>query len=92
MDELRALREQMDGADDELLAAFERRKRVAGQIGRLKKRDALPTADEGRERAVLERLTARCAPDLRAYLPSVWGALFAASKAFQLTPSSDKDA
>ena len=54
MDELERLREEIDGIDRELASAFERRMKVAGRIGLVKKRSGAAVLDEKREQTVLE--------------------------------------
>ena len=54
MDELERLREEIDGIDRELASAFERRMKVAGRIGLVKKRNGAAVLDEKREQTVLE--------------------------------------
>jgi chorismate mutase / prephenate dehydratase len=57
-DELAALRGAIDGIDDQILALLDRRAEVVKAVGDLKRRRAETFHVPGRERAVLQRLTA----------------------------------
>jgi chorismate mutase/prephenate dehydratase len=48
-------REQIDAVDRELLCLLNRRVRLAIEVGEVKRRDATPLCDPGRERQILLR-------------------------------------
>lgn len=52
--ELEAWRNEIDAIDRELVALLEKRLDVAGEIGKIKKREQLPVLDIKREHLVLE--------------------------------------
>lgn len=56
---LAELRKHIDDLDDEILQLLEDRARTVGAVAQAKQSSALPTYDPDRERAVLERLSAR---------------------------------
>src|SRR3954471_10915465 len=57
-DDLASLRAAIDGVDDQILALLDRRAAVVREVGRHKRRRRETFHVPGRERAVLERLTA----------------------------------
>ena len=54
MDELKSLREEIDGIDKELASIFERRMEVSRRIGDVKRLLGSDVRDEEREKEVLE--------------------------------------
>ncbi len=56
---LEGTREAIDALDDEILARLEARASLVGDVLRAKQQRSLATYDPGRERAVLDRLSAR---------------------------------
>ena len=71
---LAALRHEIDGLDDQLLALFERRLAIAARVGRAKDAPTGPHVKlrPDREQAVLDRVLARAAPDNREAVESLW--------------------
>ena len=55
MEELRRLREEIDGIDEDLRQLFERRMDCAGKIAEIKRSSHFPIRDPERERELLER-------------------------------------
>ena len=62
MSELDELRNEVDAADDAILAALKRRFDVTDRIRALKARESLPRVDAEREREILARVAAAVPP------------------------------
>lgn len=81
---LEELREEIDRADRELIAVFERRMAVSREIARYKIGRRLPVQDSAREEAVVEKAVGRVAsPDIRPYVAPFYEAVLAASRSLQ---------
>ena len=65
MSELDELRNEVDAADDAILAALRRRFAVTDRIRALKSREGLPRVDAEREREILARVAAAVPPAKR---------------------------
>ena len=72
MSELDELRNEVDAADDAILAALVRRFDVTDRIRALKARDGLPRVDAEREREILARVAAAVPPAKRDTVCGVW--------------------
>ena len=84
MEDLRELRERIDGIDGELARLFEARMAAAAEIAARKLALALPVRDPAREREVLDKAAARIAdPALRPRFAALMEALMAQSRAYQ---------
>ncbi len=77
------LRERINEADERLLAAFEARMEAARGIAEYKRGNSLPVYDAERERAVLERQTAKTEPEMRPYVERLYTLLFELSRDYQ---------
>ncbi|MBR4258249.1 MAG: chorismate mutase [Kiritimatiellae bacterium] len=80
MSELDDLRNEVDAADDEILAALKRRFTVTDRLCALKEREGLPRADKEREREVLARVAAAVPPEKRDTVCAIWERLFAGTR------------
>ena len=72
MSELDELRNEVDAADDAILAALVRRFDVTDRIRALKAREGLPRVDAEREREILARVAASVPPERRDTVCGVW--------------------
>ncbi len=61
--ELNELRNEIDKVDDEILALFEKRTRIAGEIAEYKRANGMEILQAGREDEVLRRAAERVSPD-----------------------------
>ena len=72
MSKLEELRNEVDAADDAILAALKRRFDVTDRIRALKARESLPRVDAEREREILARVAAAVPPAKRDTVCGVW--------------------
>ncbi len=72
MSELDELRNEVNAADDAILAALKRRFDVTDRIRALKVREGLPRVDAEREREILARVAAAVPPAKRDTVCGVW--------------------
>ena len=72
MSKLEELRNEVDAADDAILAALRRRFDVTDRIRALKAREGLPRVDAEREREILARVAAAVPPAKRDTVCGVW--------------------
>ena len=80
MSELDELRNEVDAADDAILAALMRRFAITDRIRELKDREGVPRADKEREREVLARVAAAVPPEKRDTVCAIWERLFAGTR------------
>ena len=78
--ELEELRNEIDAADDALLAALQRRFAVSDRIRALKEREGLPRVDAAREREILARVCAAVEPRRRDTVCGVWERILSGSR------------
>ena len=81
MKTLEELREQLDSTDKEIMRLFSERMDISKEIGAVKKRDAIPVTNAGREEIVIAQVRA-CALDSaeKDALEKVYRSVIAASK------------
>ena len=72
MSELDELRNEVDAADDAILAALMRRFAITDRIRELKNREGVPRTDKEREREILARVAAAVPPAKRDTVCGVW--------------------
>ena len=80
---LDTIREQLNGIDDELTALFVRRMQLCQEVAAYKKEQGLPILDSGRERQVMNRVTAQAGEALEHYTKLLYQTLFNVSRAWQ---------
>ena len=80
MSKLDELRNEVDAADDAILAALMRRFAVTDRIRELKGRDGMPRTDKEREREILARVAAAVPPAKRDTVCAIWERLFAGTR------------
>ena len=90
MEELKALRAEIDRVDQDLAALFERRMEVAGRIGKLKKSCGMQVLDSERENQLREeRKNYIKNPELLSYWSELLEELMKISKEYQWTLNED---
>ena len=80
MSKLDELRNEVDAADDAILAALKRRFAITDRIRELKDREGVPRADKEREREILARIAAAVPPAKRDTVCAIWERLFAGAR------------
>ena len=80
MSELDELRNEVDAADDAILAALKRRFDVTDRIRALKDSEGIPRADKEREREILARVATSVPPERRDTVCAIWERLFAGAR------------
>ena len=83
--DLQAIREQINGVDDEMARLFSKRMLLVSEIAAYKEEKGLPILDQGREDAILERVAQRAGEELAPYVKRVYLTLFAVSREYQKT-------
>ncbi len=81
--DIKNLREEIDSIDNELVGLFEKRMRTAAAIADYKKANGLAVSDKGREREVLNKVTARVSPEFSGYLRVLYQTIFDVSCSYQ---------
>ena len=80
MSELDELRNEVDAADDAILAALKRRFAITDRIRELKASEGVPRTDKEREREILARVAAAVPPAKRDTVCAIWERLFAGTR------------
>ena len=80
MSELDELRNEVDAADDAILAALMRRFAITDRIRELKNREGVPRTDKEREREILARVAASVPLERRDTVCAIWERLFAGAR------------
>ena len=83
MEELKALRERIDRADEALVRAFHERMDAALDIARLKQQNGLPVRDPAREREVVNRRISGLDDEMALYVKQLYNTLFDLSRSHQ---------
>ncbi len=82
-EELELLRGQLDEVDKELVPLFERRMNLVQQVAEVKQKNNMAVLDAKREQAILDRVAAATAPELRGEASLLMRTLLALSKSRQ---------
>ena len=88
---IQEIRGQLDTIDDQLTALFARRMELAKDVAAYKKANGLPILDTGRERQIINRVSAQAGQDLEHDVKLLYQTLFSVSRAYQarqLRPAS----
>jgi len=88
--EITDLRAGIDAIDAELIALFEKRMDVSAQIAAYKRERGLPVLDSAREAEKLADVAARCRPETSPYIPGIFRAVMAASRAYQTALTEER--
>ena len=81
--ELNDIRRDIDAIDDELVRLFSRRMDCARQVAEAKQLIGRPIRDPARERAIVNRLTARAGDEYAPYVRDLYAHIFNLSRSFQ---------
>ena len=87
---LKELRNQMDEADDALLAALSRRMLIAEKIGLLKIQDGKNVLDTAREKEKIDVLRDKADDRTKPYIEKIYSVLFEISRDLQLKLAGEK--
>ena len=88
---IQEIRGQLDTIDDQLTALFARRMALAKEVAAYKKANGLPILDTGRERQIINRVSAQAGQELEHDVKLLYQTLFSVSRAYQarqLRPAS----
>ncbi len=83
MEDLKNIREQIDGIDDEMLTLFLKRLELADEVAKVKKQENLPVLNTAREREIISRLTNGKDDETAAYIKILYTTLFDISRSCQ---------
>ena len=83
MDDIKAIREEIDRIDNSMAALFERRMKLACEIARAKRKGGVPVFAPDREREIVERIAGNADPSFAEDIRQLYAAVFSISKARQ---------
>ena len=83
MGKLEDYRREIDAIDDKIAALYAARMAVCRKIGEEKAKDCASVAVPGREKQIVNRVTADMPDEIKIYAKQVFTALFDTSKAYQ---------
>lgn len=81
--EIKDLRNEIDSIDSQLVSLLEKRMQTATEIAEYKKENKVPIFDSGREREVINKVTAEAAPQLSGYVKTLYQTIFDVSRSYQ---------
>lgn len=81
--DLKDLRVQIDGIDDQLVELFKKRLDIATEVARAKEEQGLPILNSAREREIVNRLTQELDDEMAGYVKILYTTLFDLSRAHQ---------
>ena len=81
--DLKELRQQIDGIDDQLVSLFTQRMEVAAAIADYKKANSLPIHVPAREREKLADVAEKAGPEMAGYTRVLYSMLFELSRSYQ---------
>lgn len=81
--DLKDLRVQIDGIDDQLVELFKKRLDIATEVARAKEAQGLPILNSAREREIVNRLTQELDDEMAGYVKILYTTLFDLSRAHQ---------
>lgn len=84
------LRNEIDSIDDELVRLFEKRMNVAAEIASYKRANGLAVSDRSRERQVINKVTAKVAPEFGNFTKVLYQTIFDVSCSYQRGLNSSK--
>ena len=85
MDDLKNIRQEIDGIDDMLANILRQRLEIVDRVAKVKREKGLPVFDANREGEILDRVSAIVGAGFEKEVREVFSALFAASRARQLS-------
>ena len=81
--DLDALREKLNGIDDDILRLFLERMEIVGDVAAYKKEHNLPIFNAARERSILERVCGKSGEALEDYTRILYSTIFDLSRSYQ---------
>ena len=81
--DLKQIRKQLDGIDDQLIGLFTQRMNLASQVAEYKRQTGMPILDSGREREIINRVSKMAGEDFEHYAKLLYQTLFSVSRAYQ---------
>ena len=81
--ELKEIRNQIDGIDDELVALFRKRMELSAQVADYKKAKNLPIHVPAREREILQEVAKKAGPEMANYSRVLYSMIFELSRSYQ---------
>ena len=85
MDDLKNIRQEIDGIDDMLANILRQRLEIVDRVAKVKREKGLPVFDANREGEILDRVSAIVGAGFEKEVREVFSALFVASRARQLS-------
>ncbi len=81
--DLKALRDQIDSIDDELVRLFVKRMAISAQVADYKKENNLPIFVPAREREILQEIANKAGPEMDNYARVLYSMIFELSRSYQ---------
>ena len=81
--DLSVLRERINDIDDQMVALFVERMKVAAEIAGAKAEKNLPVLDLKREQAVLQKVMEKAGEEFEIYVNTLYQTMFDVSKSYQ---------
>ena len=88
--DLKALRDQIDSIDDELVRLFVKRMAISAQVADYKKENNLPIFVPAREREILQEIANKAGPEMDNYARVLYSMIFELSRSYQNKRNSRK--
>ena len=89
--DLKEIRKNLDTIDDQLITLFRNRMELSSQVAAYKKENGMPILDTGRERQIINRVSAAAGEEFEHYAKLLYQTIFNVSRAYQaelLRPAS----
>lgn len=86
--DIKELRKEIDSIDNQLVELFEKRMRTASAIADYKRANGLAVSDKGREREVINKVTAKVSPEFSGYTRVLYQTIFDVSCSYQRSINS----
>ena len=90
--DLKKIREEINGIDDEIAELFEKRKVLARDVAEYKRKNDMAVYDRRREREIINRVSGNVSEELSSYSKILYATMFQLSRSYQfkqLMPTSD---
>ncbi|MGN1168619.1 MAG: bifunctional chorismate mutase/prephenate dehydratase [Acutalibacteraceae bacterium] len=90
--DLKKIREEINGIDDEIAELFEKRMLLARDVAEYKRKNDMAVYDRRREREIINRVSGNVSEELSSYSKILYATMFQLSRSYQfkqLMPTSD---
>ena len=90
--DLKKIREEINGIDDEIAELFEKRMVLARDVAEYKRKNDMAVYDRRREREIINRVSGNVSEELSSYSKILYATMFQLSRSYQfkqLMPTSD---